>query len=251
MKSILNNDKYVSTRNDTYTGEPRRQWIQYADGVIEPVRKDGNLNKKHHDSDPRKFDWWTMEKPLDWDPVKEGKQVSLNHDYGAKKESAKPAKSPDKPAKPAPKSTLGQGAASFWEYEAKRKAEAEKKERRSLNTNKLDELGISWGGKNRSLIDGPKYGNYGGKKHTGGSNGKEQPIDTSDRMYKQHDLGWAECEKLPKSKQGMYRERHDTDLVRRLEGLPDDAIKWPYPPPRELRKDAEKFRKGAIYWFKK
>ena len=80
MKSFLDTDQYTSTRNNTYTGQPQRQWLEYADGVFEPVRKNGNLNKKYH-GNKRELDWWTVDKPLDWDPVKEGKQVTLDHDY--------------------------------------------------------------------------------------------------------------------------------------------------------------------------
>ncbi len=86
-----------------------------------------------------------------------------------------------------------------WEHEARERAEAEKRERGNVNSHELDELGLSWGGKGRSVLDGPKYGNFGGKNHTGGPTGKKQPIDTSDRMYKQHDLGWADCDNLPKA----------------------------------------------------
>ena len=120
-----------------------------------------------------------------------------------------------------------------------------------MQTNLLDDLGISFGGEGRSLLDGPKYGNFGGKNHTGGKTGNSMPIDTSDRMYKQHDMGWAECEKLSGDQRQMCKEKEDKKLVDRLEGLPDDVNKWPYPPPKDLKKDAERFRDGAIFWFKK
>ncbi len=74
MNSLLNKDKHISTRFDRNSGQTKREWIQYADGVFEPVRKDGNLKQKFH-ADPRKFDWWTVQKPLDWTPADEGKKL--------------------------------------------------------------------------------------------------------------------------------------------------------------------------------
>jgi len=54
--------------------------------VFEPVRKDSNLGRKQHNN-KRLFDWWTVEKPLQWAPRDEGKRVSLNHDYGRRHSS--------------------------------------------------------------------------------------------------------------------------------------------------------------------
>ena len=140
MKSTLNKEPYVSTNLNRNTGQSLRQWIEYADGVFEPVRKNGNLNKKYH-GNKRTLDWWTVDKPLDWNPSNEGKKVSLNHDYGQKKhilakskadsgEDAAPGELtgktvPTKAAAPG-KSTLSQGAAGLWELKAKKKAEAAK-----------------------------------------------------------------------------------------------------------------------------
>ncbi|MGE4422430.1 MAG: hypothetical protein AB7D39_09050 [Pseudodesulfovibrio sp.] len=81
MNDPLKSDAFTRTRVDRFTGEPRRQWLEYADGVMEPVRKEGSLAKKFH-GNKRSLDWWTVEKPLDWDPAEEGRKVSLNHDYG-------------------------------------------------------------------------------------------------------------------------------------------------------------------------
>lgn len=80
MNSLLNSDKFTNTFTNRNTGVQQRKWIEYADGMFEPVRRDGNLNKKYH-GDRRKLDWWTVEKPLDWNPSDEGKEVTLNHDY--------------------------------------------------------------------------------------------------------------------------------------------------------------------------
>ncbi|MCJ2165969.1 MULTISPECIES: hypothetical protein [unclassified Pseudodesulfovibrio] len=90
MNSILNSDKYTRTRKNTYTGETERQWLQYADETFEPVRKDGDLNRKFH-GNKRTLDWWTVDKPRDWSPLKEGEKVSLNHDYGQADQPKKPS----------------------------------------------------------------------------------------------------------------------------------------------------------------
>ncbi|MGE4194083.1 MAG: hypothetical protein AB7E51_11895 [Pseudodesulfovibrio sp.] len=66
--------------------------------VMEPVRREGSLGRKFH-GNKRALDWWTVEKPLGWDPAEEGRKVSLNHDYGrpdqpAGKQAAKSATPP-------------------------------------------------------------------------------------------------------------------------------------------------------------
>lgn len=75
--NFLFDDKYMKLKYDPMSGKQNRQWVQYADGVLEPVRRDGDLNKKQRD--PRVMDWWVMEKPAEWDPLREGRQVSENH----------------------------------------------------------------------------------------------------------------------------------------------------------------------------
>ncbi|WP_338668712.1 hypothetical protein [Pseudodesulfovibrio methanolicus] len=106
MNDLLKSDAFTRTRVDRFTGEPRRQWLEYADGVMEPVRKEGSLAKKFH-GNKRSLDWWTVEKPLDWDPAEEGRKVSLNHDYGRPEGAAsKQANAPtDRPAFAGPQPT--------------------------------------------------------------------------------------------------------------------------------------------------
>jgi hypothetical protein len=92
---------------------------------MEPVRREGRLSKKFH-GNKRSLDWWTVEKPLDWDPVEAGREVSLNHDYGRPEQAAdKPTNvPPSKPistgAKPAaqPCTLLAIGAQAMKENEA-------------------------------------------------------------------------------------------------------------------------------------
>lgn len=273
MDSLLNSDTFTSIVANRNAGTRQRKWIEYADGMLEPVRRDANLNKKYH-GDRRKLDWWTVQKPVDWLPSDEGRKATLNHDYrrpGKPKDEPKSgvlglSKDADKHKgaqtdflrdmgkgkgesmrmaekgatskggknqKPAPRTTLLRGAEAYQEIEAQRQAaKAESKDkgpgpnvhrgevkkspsqaplpstesnnddskaaseaniRKELTSSILDELKIQFGGEGRSLFDGPRYGNYGGKKHTGGSDGDKHPMDSSDRMYKQHDYGWDEC----------------------------------------------------------
>jgi hypothetical protein len=81
MNELLKSDAFTRIDMDRFTGQPLRKWIEYADGVVEPVRKAGNLNRKFH-GNKRSLDWWTVNKPVDWNPLDEGRDVSLNHDYG-------------------------------------------------------------------------------------------------------------------------------------------------------------------------
>jgi len=158
MESLLNTDKYTSMNYNRATGRNERQWLMYADNTVEPVRKDGNLGRKYN-SDPRTVDWWTMRKPKDWDPVAEGFNVSLNHDYGQQDKPGGPPKTlPVTPKRAEPgrrdlrydggghgkatdlllretgqgtkvpmKTTLGRGAEGYQEFEQRRlAAKAEK-----------------------------------------------------------------------------------------------------------------------------
>lgn len=81
MADKANNDKYMKLEYNPLTGDRDRQWIHYADDTFEPVRKDGDLKQKGH-SGANMFDWWVVNKPQDWNPLEQGFNVSLNHDYG-------------------------------------------------------------------------------------------------------------------------------------------------------------------------
>lgn len=48
INDLLKGAAFTRTRVDRFTGEPRRQWLEYADGVMEPVRKEGSLGRKFH-----------------------------------------------------------------------------------------------------------------------------------------------------------------------------------------------------------
>jgi len=81
MFDAFNTDKYTRLRYDNTTGGQNRQWVRYADGMFEPVRKEGDLMKKRRTDDPAD-DWWVTEKPRDWDPRDHGIGVTLNRVLG-------------------------------------------------------------------------------------------------------------------------------------------------------------------------
>jgi hypothetical protein len=78
MFDTFNADKYTRLRYDNSTGQRNRQWIRYADGMFEPVRKEGDLMKKSRTNDPAE-DWWVTDRPRDWDPRDHGFEATLNH----------------------------------------------------------------------------------------------------------------------------------------------------------------------------
>ena len=81
MLGILDTDNYTSLHYNPRTGVNSREWIRYADNTFEPVRRNGNVNRKSRNR-PGAPDWWVTERPLDWDPTEHGHEVTLNHDYG-------------------------------------------------------------------------------------------------------------------------------------------------------------------------
>lgn len=95
-----NLDQLSKVVYDRSTGGMKRQWIRYADDTFEPVRKTGNINKKYHSSNSM-IDWWVTEKPLEWTPLENGFNVSLNHDfYGQRRSKAKRPTQPENPESP-------------------------------------------------------------------------------------------------------------------------------------------------------
>ena len=57
---------------------------------------------------------------------------------------------------------------------------------------------IIWGGDKRSIFNGPKYGKWGGELHSGGVDGGKigtaPPVDSSDEVYKEHDLAYDDIQ---------------------------------------------------------
>ncbi|MDD3313779.1 RHS repeat-associated core domain-containing protein [Pseudodesulfovibrio sp.] len=118
---------------------------------------------------------------------------------------------------------------------------------------------VTWGGEGRSLLDGPMHGNWGGKNYSGGKTGGEigdaSPTDSSDVLYKQHDLAHEKIKNTPilgdvNKTQRMMIDKADKELVDGLQKLDNDPQKWPMPPKKGAEKSASWYRDKAIWWFK-
>jgi len=118
--------------------------------------------------------------------------------------------------------------------------------------------GITWGGEGRSLLDGPMYGNWGGKNLSGGKSGGEigdaAPVDSSDALYKQHDLAYDKIQNTPvlgdvRKTQRTMIDTADKTLVEGLQKLDGDPGTWAIPPKKGTEKSASWFRDKAIRWF--
>ncbi|QGY39637.1 RHS repeat-associated core domain-containing protein [Pseudodesulfovibrio cashew] len=119
---------------------------------------------------------------------------------------------------------------------------------------------VKWGGNGRAPIsDGPMYGNWGGKNYSGGKTGGEVgdagPIDSSDVLYKQHDLAYEKAKNTPvlgdvKKAQREMIKMADKNLVNGLNELDSDPRNWPSPPPVGTEKTASWFKDKAEWWFK-
>ncbi|OIQ50021.1 hypothetical protein BerOc1_01951 [Pseudodesulfovibrio hydrargyri] len=219
---------------------------------MEPVRREGNLNRKYH-GNKRSLDWWTVDKPVDWNPRDEGKRVSLNHDYGKRDKpagpegagadsgrAAGPSPAPAR-AKPKGRSTLNQGADGFWEYEARREAEA-KAQPRSGPTPAADPAGPGAGrtpgspsGKSEETNDAAATaGALGGMVQSKGQHGKGKLTSNDPKAQELMD------------KFGGKREDFKREANKELNALSDQAKKATSPKERNQllrRKDAIK---GAI-----
>lgn len=74
-------DRYCHFTFNPSAGAYERDWIQYADGTFEPVRRVGSLSKKF-EGERTNFNWWRVRKPAQWRPWDEGYGFSWNHDQG-------------------------------------------------------------------------------------------------------------------------------------------------------------------------
>ncbi|BCS88877.1 RHS repeat domain-containing protein [Pseudodesulfovibrio sediminis] len=90
-------DDHMHDRYCAFTYNPdcdcyEREWIHYADGTFEPVRRVGALSKKWK-TERANANWWAVRKPVEWRPWHEGFGFSWNHSLG---EQGKPATWGDK-----------------------------------------------------------------------------------------------------------------------------------------------------------
>jgi RHS repeat-associated protein len=116
----------------------------------------------------------------------------------------------------------------------------------------LDRTYWWWWDNGRSIFDGPRNGNWGGKNWSGGTNpswndrgrGPLPPTDSADACYRDHDLCYEEC-----CDEAECRRECDRELVQCLSDLPDNPEDWLYPPRPGTEGDSDSFRDWAIDWF--
>jgi hypothetical protein len=135
--------------------------------------------------------------------------------------------------------------------------------------NEIDILGLDetkWFGGGRSILDGPRNGNWGGRNWSGGHNPEEYggysggglPTDSGDQCYMEHDICYYKCLKKydwPSNRcedQELLSEckiECDMKLVNCLMGLPNDPRNWAFPPKEGTEEDSARFRDWAIMVF--
>ena len=123
----------------------------------------------------------------------------------------------------------------------------------------IDPLGLdrtSWFGPGRTLGDGPKNGNWGGKNWSGGRNpllppggdGPALPLDSGDECYMLHDICYGSCDSYCGDDKEC-RKACDRDLVNCLRGLNDDPTQWLIPPRTGTEYESFEFRREALRYF--
>jgi RHS repeat-associated protein len=109
---------------------------------------------------------------------------------------------------------------------------------------------------------GPRYGNWGGGKWSGGWDvdyhgdkmGNAPYVDSLDFCCQKHDFCWYKCDKKfpcekDKDKRKECIRNCNLELIDCLKRLDDDPRKWKEPPTRGTEDDARKYRDDAIWWF--
>ena len=76
-------------------GRLRNLWVQYEDGLPEPVRGDGDITRKSRDSGDA--DWWVVAKDRTWRPEHDGFTTTDNHPGPPQKKGAAPKRSTNRP----------------------------------------------------------------------------------------------------------------------------------------------------------
>ena len=116
--------------------------------------------------------------------------------------------------------------------------------------NQVDPLGLDrtilTPGEGRTIFDGPRNGNWGGGRWSGGksgdSTGSAPPTDSGDACYMRHDLCYDT---------GTPKAICDARLVDELRGLPFNPRYWPMPPSPGTESDTIRFLNGAVILFKR
>jgi RHS repeat-associated protein len=109
----------------------------------------------------------------------------------------------------------------------------------------------------RTIGDGPRNGNWGGKNWSGGWNPKEHgnrmgslpPTDSADELYMAHDIGYWNAENAGDSSlAAQIVHQANAELVAGLIALGEPKC-WPHPPRKGTEYDSEQFRRFAILYF--
>ena len=101
-------------------------------------------------------------------------------------------------------------------------------------------------GPGRSVGDGPRNGNWGGRNWSGGRAGSGKspygipPTDSADACYRSHDICFDS---------GANKSACSKSLVQELRSLPADPRKWPFPPKPGTEADTIQFLNGALLFF--
>jgi len=117
----------------------------------------------------------------------------------------------------------------------------------------LDATIWSPAGSGRTWRDGPRNGNWGGARWSGGLGPGQQgppapPVDSGDECYMSHDNCWGGCDRCPSRRDACMR-LCDLDIVACLLNLSSDSTRWSRPPRAGATRDSESFRLPAIAYF--
>jgi uncharacterized protein RhaS with RHS repeats len=97
----------------------------------------------------------------------------------------------------------------------------------------------------RSVADGPRNGNWGGGKWSGGvaggATGTAPPLDSADACYMRHDQCYDS---------GASKKSCDAKMVDELRSLAKDPRTWAMPPRPGTERDTIRYLSGAIFLFK-
>jgi hypothetical protein len=129
-------------------------------------------------------------------------------------------------------------------------------------------MGVLWRNDERGFMDGPVYGNYGGRNWGEGRNTARErpeedehrgtdneqylnPLDDMDDLYLKHDKDYEECNKNLEPGYNDCLLNVDKNLITGLKNLPDDPRQWR---PKETFTDQEiayarRYRRLATWAF--
>jgi RHS repeat-associated protein len=112
-------------------------------------------------------------------------------------------------------------------------------------------------GDGRTIYDGPKNGNWGGKNWSGGRNpqqnwgldGPQPPTDSADICYMNHDHCYGFVDNQSCGNHNEEKKTCDVELLNCLAKLSHDPRDWPLPPRPGTENMSEAFRTDATVYF--